>query len=273
MISVSELFKIGIGPSSSHTVGPMKAANAFLSGLRAGKTLPLTRRLQVKLFGSLAFTGMGHGTDKAVVLGLFGSEPATVDPDEADGVVKRAQSDHRLSLDGRYDIGFDPQKDIVFDRLSVPPRHPNTLSFSAYDSQDRLLLDETWCSVGGGFVVREGEEDQPQEHVGPLPYPFKSAAKLLDMGARAGVSIAEIVRANELTRLSPMVLDRQLAQIAEAMMACIDRGLAAEGLLPGGLNVRRRAKALHTRIAAGRLKNRRAPHEALDDVSAFAIGE
>jgi L-serine dehydratase len=132
-------------------------------------------------------------------------------------------------------------------------------------------MTETWCSVGGGFVVREGDELQAQTGSVALPYPYKTAAQLLEMGAESGVSIAEMVRANELAFGSRAELDRQLETIAEAMMACIDRGLAADGLLPGGLNVRRRAKALHARIEAGRLKNRRAPHEAMDDVSAFAI--
>jgi L-serine dehydratase len=271
MISVSELFKIGIGPSSSHTVGPMKAAYAFLCGLTAHEALLLTRRLKVTLFGSLAFTGQGHGTDKAVILGLFGSEPASVDPDEAVIVAQRAYAQKRLSLGGRHDIAFDPLTDIIFDRLSVPPRHPNTVSFMAYDGEHRLLLAETWCSVGGGFVVREGEEDDAQGPASAVPYPYKNAAQLLEMGARAGASIADMVRANELTRMSNAELDRQLHLIATAMMACIDRGLIADGLLPGGLNVRRRAKALYARIEAGRLKNRRAPHEAMDDVSAFAI--
>jgi L-serine dehydratase len=270
MISVSELFKIGIGPSSSHTVGPMKAANAFLQGLKARQLLPLVRQVQATLFGSLAFTGQGHGTDKAVILGLFGFEPAHVDPDEADAVVNRAFSLARLSLDRRHDIPFDPQQDIVFDRLTVPARHPNTLSLTAHDAAQPLMT-ETWCSVGGGFVIREGQELQPQTGSIVLPYPYRNAAQLLERGAQAGVSIAEMVRANELTRVSRVELDRQLHDIAAAMMACIDRGLAADGLLPGGLNVRRRAKALHARIEAGRLKNRRAPHEAMDDVSAFAI--
>jgi L-serine dehydratase len=271
MISLSELFKIGIGPSSSHTVGPMKAANAFLQGLKRRQALPAVCQLQVTLFGSLAFTGQGHGTDKAVILGLFGFEPAHVDPDAADAVVKRAFSISRLLLDGRHEITFDPHRHIVFDRLTVPSRHPNTLSFVAGDEAERRLLTETWCSIGGGFVIREGDKEQNQTGRAALPYPYKNAAQLLEMGGQAGLSIAEMVRANELTRLSSAELDGQLRDIATAMMACIDRGLVAEGLLPGGLNVRRRAKALQARIEAGRLKNRRAPHEAMDDVSAFAI--
>ncbi len=271
MISVSELFKIGIGPSSSHTVGPMKAANAFLQGLKARQVLPFVQQLHVTLFGSLAFTGQGHGTDKAVMLGLFGFEPAHVDPDEADAVVNRAFSLSRIALDRRHDIPFDPHKDIVFDRLTVPPRHPNTLSLAAHDAAQRPLMTETWCSVGGGFVIREGDDLDPQTGSVALPYPYRNAAQLLEMGAQAGVLIAAMVRANELTRVSRGELDGQLHDITAAMMACIDRGLAADGLLPGGLNVRRRAKALHARIEAGRLKNRRAPHEAMDDVSAFAI--
>jgi L-serine dehydratase len=270
MIRVGELFKIGIGPSSSHTVGPMKAAKAYATRLCAHEAIHSVHRLEVKLFGSLAFTGLGHGTNKAVMLGLLGNEPASVDPDQADRMIERVHHEQRLCLDGRHDICFNPEQDIVFDRLAIPKHHPNTLSLTAFDQGGRDIFTETWCSVGGGFVVREGEADR--EVAAPiLPYPFKNATGLLAMGAQSGLAIADMVRANELVRQSNAELNADLTAIADAMMACIDRGLAAEGVLPGGLQVRRRAKSLLARIEASRLKNARAPHEAMDHVSAFAI--
>jgi L-serine dehydratase len=270
MIRVGELFKIGIGPSSSHTVGPMKAAKAYAGGLCALAVIGSVHRVEVRLLGSLAFTGLGHGTNKAVMLGLLGNEPARVDPDQAERLIERVYQEQRLCLDGHHAIGFNPEQDIVFDRLATPKQHPNTISFTAFDRAGRDVFAETWCSVGGGFVVREGESDR--EVAAPiLPYPFQSATQLLAMGAQSGLTIADMVRANELVRQSNAELNANLTAIAEAMMACIDRGLAAEGVLPGGLQVRRRAKALHARIEASRLKNARAPHEAMDHVSAFAI--
>src|SRR5579859_7499204 len=157
MISVFELFKIGIGPSSSHTVGPMKAAAGFVAALGESGALARTARLRVDLLGSLAWTGKGHDTDKAVLLGLAGESPDTVDADHARRIVAEAREQQRLTLPGGRSIRFDPETDIVFDTLSPTPQHPNTLHLSAFDDAGAELLVERWCSIGGGFVVREAE--------------------------------------------------------------------------------------------------------------------
>ncbi len=271
MISIFELFKIGIGPSSSHTVGPMKAAHAFAASLASTGKLASVTRLKVTLYGSLAFTGRGHGTDKAVILGLTGHEPAHIDPDRAEPVLRRAGEQHRLRLDNRRDVEFDPARDIVLDTLHVPLSHPNTLTFEAIAGDSEVVATETWCSIGGGFVAREGDQTLAAADPVSLPYPFRNAAQLLEMGQASQCSIAAMVRANELARVREVELDEHLDNVASTMMSCIERGLAAEGLLPGGLNVRRRAKALHARIEASRMNNQRPPHEVMDHVSAYAI--
>src|ERR1700722_13494036 len=153
MISVFELFKIGIGPSSSHTGGPMKAAGAFVAGLDTERVA----RVKVTLFGSLAFTGKGHATDRAIILGLAGEIPETVDSDRAEALLDDAATRHRLPLAGRRVIEFDPKADIVFDFLSTPPRHPNTMTFAALEANGGLVREETWLSIGGGFILRAGE--------------------------------------------------------------------------------------------------------------------
>jgi L-serine dehydratase len=271
MISIFDLFKIGIGPSSSHTVGPMKAGRVFAEGLRRASTLKAVARFKVTLFGSLAFTGRGHGTDKAVILGLSGHEPARIDPDLAEPVLQLAFQSHRLRVDNRHEVEFDPAQDIVLDTLHAPLSHPNTLTFEAIDATGAVLAAETWCSIGGGFIARQGDQSFEAAETVALPYPFRNAAQLLEMGQASQSSIAAMVRANELARVSEDELGEHIDNVVATMMACIERGLSADGLLPGGLNVRRRAKALLARIEASRMTNQRAPHEVMDHVSAYAI--
>lgn len=271
MISAFELFKIGIGPSSSHTVGPMKATAAFVAGLQEQGALERTDRVRVELFGSLAWTGKGHGTDKAAVLGLAGLEPETVDPDHAEQLVHEVAARGRLSLGGVRTIAFDPGTDIVFDGVAPTPRHPNTLGLRAFDATGAEIASERWCSVGGGFVVRESTVEAMAEDAGPVPHPFRTAKELLRIGAAAGLTIAEIVRANEEALRPAAEVDLHLQRVIDTMMACIDRGIAAEGELPGGLKVRRRAKAIRLRLEADRQRNARPPHEVMDWVSLYAI--
>lgn len=271
MVSVFELFKIGIGPSSSHTVGPMKAAAAFAAGLAAAEELTRVERVRVELLGSLAWTGKGHATDKAAVLGLAGAEPETVDPDEAEALVAEVARTRRLRLGGVREIAFDPDRDIVFDTLAETPRHPNTLRLAAFDAAGAELRSERWCSIGGGFVVPEAEVGTAATEAASVPYPFRSAKELLARAASAGLGIAELVRANEEALRPAAEVDRRLDRVVEVMMACIDRGVAAEGELPGGLRVRRRAKAIRERLEADRLRNARPPHEVMDWVSLYAI--
>ena len=267
MISIFELFKIGIGPSSSHTVGPMKAAAAFVDGL--GQRLAGVSRVRVTLYGSLAWTGKGHGTDKAVVLGLAGERPDTVDPDQADALVAKAAA--RLMLGGRHEIAFDPSADIVFDGVAETPVHPNTLAFAASDAAGNVIAAERWCSVGGGFVVREAEVEAPAAAPVSVPYPYRTAAGLLALCRARDLSIAEIVRRNELSLRPAAEVDGHISAVAEAMMRCIDRGMARDGQLPGGLKVKRRAKSIHDRLQADKLTNSHAPHEVMDWVSLYAI--
>ncbi len=266
-----ELFKIGIGPSSSHTVGPMKAAAAFVAGLRASGTLGDVARVRVDLFGSLAWTGEGHGTATAVTLGLAGEMPDTVDPDRAARLLADASTEKSLRLGDQTAIAFDPATDIVFDRLSPTPAHPNTLAFTATDAAGARLVTERWCSVGGGFVVREAAVGETSLEGPDVPHPFASAAQLLKIGSRTGLTIAEIVFANECALHGPAEVERHIARVIDTMMTCIDRGMHTDGVLPGRLKVKRRASALREHLEADRFRNVRNPHEMMDHVSLFAI--
>ena len=268
MISVFDLFKVGIGPSSSHTVGPMRAAASFAA--RAARLAPA--RVTVTLYGSLAWTGHGHATDRAVVLGIAGEAPDTVDPDRADAILAAvASGPGPLPLGGGRPVPFSWQQDIVFDRETQPPRHPNTLRFAAHGADGALLAEERWCSVGGGFVVREDAMDDGAGAGASVPHPFTDAADLLARADGAGLSIAELVMANECALRPRAEVEAHLDRVSTVMLSCIERGLAAQGELPGGLKVRRRAPAIHARLEAARHANLRPAHEIMDHVSVFAM--
>jgi L-serine dehydratase len=271
MISVFELFKIGIGPSSSHTVGPMKAAAAFADGLAARGALNATASVVVDLYGSLAFTGKGHAVDKAVILGLSGEKPATIDPDQADRIFIETRATKSLRLGGKRGIVFDPEAAIRFDMLSQPKRHPNTLRLRAFDASGVTLLDETWCSIGGGFILREDEAEAQGAANVSYPYPFRSAADLLARGKESGLSIADMMRANEEALRPVSEVDGHVDLVIAAMLTCVDRGLAVGGELPGGLKVKRRAKAIYERLEANASLNAKAAHEIMDFVSVYAM--
>jgi L-serine dehydratase len=271
MISVFDLFKIGIGPSSSHTVGPMKAAHQFAADLAAVPG-PIAR-IEVTLLGSLAWTGKGHGTDKAVMLGLAGEQPETVDPDNADTIVAALAHGATLTLPGSSarTLHFDPARDIVFDRKTHPPRHPNTLAFRAFAPDGTLLAEQRWCSVGGGFVIREDAPAGPDAAAPVLPYPFVSGDELLARADGAGLSIAALVLANECAIRSPAAVAAHVDRVIATMMDSVERGMQRGGVLPGGLMVQRRAAGIRARIAADHRANIRLPHEPMDHVSLFAI--
>jgi L-serine dehydratase len=271
MISVFELFKVGIGPSSSHTVGPMKAAAAFASGLVASGAIDRVATVETALLGSLAFTGRGHATDKAVILGLSGETPDGVDPDTADALAARVRETKRLTLAGRRSIAFDAERAIVFDTLTPAPKHPNTMRFISRDAEGRALADETWLSVGGGFIIREGAGADAIASGPEVPYPFRSGAELLARGREAKLSIAELMRANEAVLRPKGEAAEHVRRVLDVMLACIDRGLTQTGPLPGGLKVMRRAKAIHDRLIDASKRNLRQPHEIMDFVSVYAM--
>ncbi len=269
LVSLFDLFKIGIGPSSSHTTGPMRAAHAFASGL--GPHLPQVARLRVILLGSLAWTGHGHATDRAILLGLAGHEPDTVEPEEAGRLLTQTTQTHRLRLLGRHDIDFDPAQDLVIDRATPTKRHPNTVAFLALDAEGQPIAAERWCSTGGGFIALEDEVGQDEPATAPIPHPFRTADELLAEGSRTGLSIAAMIRANEDALHPPDAVTAHLDRVASTMTECIDRGMAATGNLPGALAVRRRAASLAARLHAERHSNTTMPTAPNDWVSVFAI--
>ncbi|MCQ9156938.1 L-serine ammonia-lyase [Acidomonas methanolica] len=267
MISLFDLFKIGIGPSSSHTVGPMRAAQRFAASLAHPDR---AARLRVILYGSLAWTAQGHATDMAVILGLAGESPQTVDPDAAAGIVAGVATRRIVTIQGRS-IAFDPAADLVLDRDTVPPVHPNTLQFETLDSAGAVLEQARFCSVGGGFIVHENATEGAGYTQPDVPYDFISGAQLLEQTERSGLSIAGIVMANE-TALRPCAeTEAYLDHIIDVMMACIERGLSQTGTLPGRLKVRRRAAALHERLRARATVNDQSAHGIMDWISLFAI--
>jgi L-serine dehydratase len=271
MISVFDLFKIGIGPSSSHTVGPMKAAHRFAADLAAVPG-PVAR-IEVTLLGSLAWTGKGHATDKAVMLGLAGEQPDTVDPDQADAIVAALAQGKPLMLPGggARALRFDPARDIVFDRKTAPPRHPNTLAFVAFAPDGSAVAAQRWCSVGGGFVIREDAPDGPDAAAPAVPYPFASGDALLARADAAGLSIGALVHANECALRAPAAVAAHVDRVIATMLDSIERGMRRGGELPGGLRVPRRAARIRASIEADRRANIRLPHEPMDHVSLFAI--
>jgi L-serine dehydratase len=266
MISVFELFKIGIGPSSSHTVGPMVAAKRFRDAVEASGA-PVAA-ITAEIYGSLAWTGRGHGTDLAIGLGLLGASPGTVDPDAVPRLMAELAATGRIGLGGGT-VRFDPAVDLVFNLQDLLPGHSNGMRFRALDAGGAVLREAVYYSIGGGFVIEEGEESRAS--AAEAPYPFATAAELLALCTRHGLSIAEIQMANEAALRSRDEIEDGLDAIRDAMFACIDRGLRLEGELPGGLKVKRRAKALHDALDRARLMNRSRPHEVMDWVSTYAI--
>lgn len=247
-ISVFELFSIGIGPSSSHTVGPMLAANAFIQLLEAQGLLENTERVKVELYGSLALTGKGHGTDKAILNGLEGKDPETVDPDSLVPRMKEITTLKTLHLGGKKKISFDPEKDFPFFQKEVLPKHTNGMRFSAYDGKDSLLGSEVYYSIGGGFIVTEAEYDVPKPEASPPPFPFATAEELLNLCRKHKLSIAELMMQNEKHWRSENEVRQGIMHIADVMLHCIEKGCHSPGILPGGLNVKRRAPDLYQKL-------------------------
>ena len=270
-LSVFDVFKIGVGPSSSHTMGPMVAAGRFLDELRA---LPFSvAGVKASLHGSLAFTGVGHATDRATILGLAGLIPETYDQDRAEHLLSDIRARGRIAPEGYPELRFDPEKDLIFDYGPALPGHANGMILMATDAQGDVIFQQTYYSIGGGFVLTEAElaDGKASDDGAPVPYPFKSAVEMLEMCRDTGMSIADLKRRNELSRISPVELDRGIDRIWEVMNACIERGLATDGILPGGLKVKRRAKAIHQALLAERGMNLNAPHTINDWMSTYAM--
>lgn len=278
-LSIFDIFKIGVGPSSSHTMGPMLASARFLDALRErwarAPDAPAPLRIEAVLRGSLAFTGKGHATDRAVILGLLGFRPDTLDPDEAVCREAALRANSWVDVAGLPRIRFDAETGIVFDYGPPLPGHANGLILRAFDAEGAPYVTETYYSIGGGFVLTaeelSGGDIKAVDASVLRPYPFGSAAEMLVMGAASRRSIAAMKRANETVGCGDGELDAGLDRIWAVMDACIDRGLATEGTLPGGLNVRRRARRIHQALLSERSTNSVQPHVANDWLSVYAM--
>ena len=272
-LSVFDLFKIGIGPSSSHTMGPMVAAARFLATLRASPFQ--AHGLRASLHGSLAFTGIGHATDRATILGLAGFDPASYDAAKAEATLATIRATKVIQPPGLPPLRFDPAHDLVFDYGPALPGHANGLILRATDAQGDVILEETYYSIGGGFVLTATEQAEAQgvkaDAPSSVPYPFETAAAMLRMATTSGLTIAAMKRANELKFRSAAELDQGLARIWQVMNDCINRGIAGSGILPGGLKVRRRARGIHDALLAERGLNLTAPHTTNDWMSLYAM--
>ena len=270
-LSVFDMFKVGIGPSSSHTMGPMVAAARFLDLMRAS---PFDfAGVRASLHGSLAFTGVGHATDRATILGLAGFRAETYDAEAAEAALARIARTGTLSPDGLGSLRFDPGADLVFDHDRALPGHANGMALMATDAQGDVILRQVYYSVGGGFVLSEEElaAGKATDEGPPVPYPFKTAAEMLDMARASGKSIAAMKRDNEVSRGCAVSVARGTARLWQVMNDCIERGLAADGVLPGGLGVKRRAGAIHRALLAERGTNLSAPHTINDWISTYAM--
>jgi L-serine dehydratase len=269
-LSVLDIFKVGLGPSSSHTMGPMNAACTFVSDLDERGLFGSTARVGAQVYGSLALTGKGHCTDRAILLGLEGQRPDSLDPASMEPALERIRGSGRLRLGGRREIGFDEPMDLLFHRDQVLPLHPNGLRFTALDDAGTVLHREEFYSTGGGFVVRAAEFGRSREEGlrAELPHPFASARELLDAARDNGLELHELVLANERAFRPEAETRKALLAIWAVMDECIERGFRGTGLLPGVLKVRRRAARLH-RVLVESSEPR--PLDAMDWVNAFAL--
>lgn len=274
-ISVFNLFSIGIGPSSSHTVGPMKAANAFIVNLQECEILKLVKRIKIELFGSLAFTGKGHGTDSAILLGLEGNTPSTVNPDIIKPHAKEIIEQRQLHLANLHPVIFDYLTDFIFDFKNLLPLHTNGMRFTAYDRENKEVLTKIYYSIGGGFILNEDDTPQTQIINTSVPYPFTNAKTLLTLCETNQLTIKELMLANEASFQSLEKIQAKLLHIADIMRDCIDKGCHTSGILPGELQVKRRAANLYAKLKA---KGQPKSHELTDSMAwlnlyAIAVNE
>lgn len=272
MISVFDMFSIGIGPSSSHTVGPMRAACSFVKMLDDANLLDQVTHIKTELYGSLGQTGKGHGTGKAIILGLHGDSPESIDVEQIDDMLKRVEETQKLPVMGKQTVAFARDGAINFHRRKTLPLHANGMTLLAYKDQ-ALLHEQTYYSIGGGFVVTEqafksAKDDAIEHHSKPVPYPFSSGNELIELCKSNGISISSLMWRNETVHREKLAVQQQLVDIWRVMQRCISRGIEAEGILPGGLRVLRRAPGLYRR-----LKNEKTtdPMQAMDWVNLFAL--
>ena len=273
-VSTFDLFKIGIGPSSSHTVGPMRAAARFVEKwLVDSGDLQRTARIRAEVYGSLALTGRGHGTDKAVLMGLEGHWPNGIDPDIIPAALERIRGERRIRLFDRHEIAFDEKTDLLMHKRQKLPFHTNGMRFTAFDAEGAVIATRDYYSVGGGFVVNQDEaaEDRIVADTTPLPHPFNSGAELLAQCAANGMTIAQVMFANEQAWRSPDEIHEGLREIWRAMQSCVQRGIREGGTLPGGLHVSRRAPLLHAELIARPEAGDTDPLTTLDWVNLFAL--
>ena len=276
-VSVFDLFKIGIGPSSSHTVGPMRAARLFALRLAHDGVLARTARVQSQLYGSLGATGKGHGSDKAVLLGLAGHEPDTVDIEAIPALLESLRSQQRMGLAGGHEIAFDEKADLLFHRRETLPFHANGMRFIAFDATGGELANRCYYSVGGGFIVSDevAADGSRQKVIAPdttvLAHPFHSGDDLLRLGQSTGRTIAQLMRDNERHWRSDAEIDAGLLRIWQVMQDCVRRGCQTEGVLPGGFKVRRRAAPLYRDLTANPEAALRDPLQVMDWVNLYAL--
>jgi L-serine dehydratase len=267
-LSVFDIFKVGIGPSSSHTMGPMNAARCFVELLAARGLLDRTQQVSAQLYGSLALTGRGHCTDRAILLGLEGLTPDTIDPGVIEPTLQRIRGSGRIRLLGRHDIAFDEPLNLLFHIDQVLPGHTNGMRFTAHDAALEVLAREEYYSIGGGFVVQAGAEGGIDAARPRTPFEFESGARLLEHGRTQGLEIHELMLARERTWSNDADIRARLMRIWQVMQDCVRRGFEAQGLLPGVLGVRRRAPKLYRQLMSG---DPAGPMYALDWVNAFAL--
>lgn len=272
MISVFDMFSIGIGPSSSHTVGPMRAANDFNLLLKANQLFDQTTAVKAELFGSLGQTGKGHGTGKAVILGLLGLQPETVDVSSVDTLLDDIANTQKLSLNGEKEVRFPNEGAIIFHRRKSLPLHSNGMTLHAYENKTHLF-SQSYYSIGGGFIIKEQDFAKAKEDAlaldnHPVPYAFSSAAELITKCKESGLSISKLMLKNECSRLDEATVKDQLWHIWQVMLESVNNGIATEGILPGGLKVKRRAPGLNNRLQTEHSSD---PMQAMDWVNLFAL--
>ena len=268
-LSVFDIFKVGIGPSSSHTMGPMRAAREFAVRLKRDGLLEATQEIAVRLYGSLALTGLGHGTDRAILAGLEGAEPERVDPDSIEATLQRIRSSGRIRLLGEHEIGFDEPMQLLFMHHERLPRHTNGMRFTALAAARRVLREVDYYSIGGGFIVRGDEPEAAEARAHPAPaYPFNSGEELLRLCREHGLEMFELMLANERSWTPEAQVRARLLHLWQVMQACVERGFHQSGLLPGVLKVRRRAPRLYRMLTESGTSK---PLDVMDWVNAYAL--